>query len=200
MKTGPEILLATRNLHKIDEIKEILREQPLRLRTLLEFDVTEEAAEDGDSYEENATKKALFYARKVGIPSLADDSGLEIEYLQGQPGVHSARFIDPHATFPERSRKILEWMKEATQEARHARFVCVVAYTTPDEYVKTFRGELHGYIAHEMRGNFGFGYDPIFHVPEYGKNLAEIEPQVKNRISHRAQALQASLEFLSTLV
>jgi XTP/dITP diphosphohydrolase len=194
-----EILLATRNAHKIQEISDILKDEPVGLKTLLDFELTEDAVEDGETYEENAIKKALFYARNTGIPSLADDSGLEIEYLEGKPGIHSARFINPRASFTERNIQILEWMKEVPEEGRKARFVCVVAFATPEKILRTFRGELHGLIATSMKGQFGFGYDPIFWVPEHKHHLAELDPEIKNRISHRARALQAAQQYIAQL-
>lgn len=194
-----EILLGTKNRHKIEEISHILKHEPLKLKTLLDFPSIDEAVEDGESYEENAKIKALFYSGRTGYATIADDSGLEIDFLGGEPGIHSARFISSSATFTERSTQILEWMKEVEESRRQARFVCVVACATPLGEIRTFRGELHGRIAWKMSGEFGFGYDPIFFLPEYGKNLAELEPGIKNGISHRARALQAALEFILSL-
>jgi XTP/dITP diphosphohydrolase len=191
-----EILLGTKNLHKIEEIQAILSPESLRLKTLLDFPGIGEAVEDGKSYEENAGIKALFYASHTHLPSLADDSGLEIDFLEGKPGIHSARFIDPSLSFRERSEKILQMMQNVEGAARAAHFACTVALVTPGHRPEFFRGELHGLIASEIRGIHGFGYDPIFFIPDYGKNLAEIEPSIKNRISHRARALMAAREAL----
>jgi len=188
-----EILIATKNLHKLEEISQILGPYDISIKSLLDFPDVGEALEDGMSFEENAAKKALFYAQETGLLSLADDSGLEIDFFGGAPGIHSARYIDLSMSFSERCDIILERMKDVGDGRRGAHFTCVIATAFPGRLERTFRGELRGSIARYKRGSYGFGYDPIFHVPEYGRNLAELEPSIKNEISHRARALQSAL-------
>jgi len=196
---GKELLIATKNMHKVEEIGGILADNSIVLKTLVHFPETGNAVEDGDSYEENARKKAFFYATRTGCIALADDSGLEIDALGGAPGIHSARFITPHASFRERNEHILELLKDVKDPHRKAHFTCVVAIAGPGGEARLFRGELHGFIAREIRGEHGFGYDPIFYIPEYGRNLAELEAAVKNRISHRARALAAARTALQEI-
>lgn len=190
------ILIATKNIHKIEEIKSILHGDSYLIRMLTEFPDIADAPEDGKTYEENSMMKALFYAEKTGMIAVADDSGLEIDFLGGKPGVHSARFIDKNASFLDRNRKILEWMKDVNEEERRAKFVCFVSIASPGRLLRTFAGELNGFIGREIKGENGFGYDPIFYVPEYGKMLAELPSSVKNQISHRARAFKAAQNFI----
>jgi XTP/dITP diphosphohydrolase len=191
-----EILLATKNLHKIEEIRAILTHEPMKIKTFADFPEFGDAVEDGKSYEENAGLKALFYAGHTELPALADDSGLEIDFLDGKPGIHSARFIHPSLSFPERCEKVLKMLEKVKDNERAAHFVCTVALVAPGGSPEFFRGELHGFIARDMKGTHGFGYDPIFLIPEYGKNLAELDPEIKNKISHRARALIAAREAM----
>jgi XTP/dITP diphosphohydrolase len=193
---GNEILLATRNMHKVEEIGEILEGSGLLLKTLLDFPGLGDALEDGESYEENARKKAFFYAAETGRSTLADDSGLEIDALPGMLGIHSARFMGPEISFRERCEHILKLMETIEEPQRKAHFTCVVSIVDPHGKDRLFRGELHGFIAREIKGGYGFGYDPIFLVPEFGKNLAELEPAVKNSVSHRSRALARAREAL----
>ncbi|MDQ7821897.1 MAG: RdgB/HAM1 family non-canonical purine NTP pyrophosphatase [Candidatus Eremiobacteraeota bacterium] len=194
-----ELLLGTKNRHKIEEITTILHGVPFVIKTAFDVPGIADVEEGYASYEENARKKAFFYASQAGMPALADDSGLEIAYLDGQPGVSSARFIDPAMTFTERNIRILEMMESVDDSLRAARFVCVVALARPDGLVATFQGELQGTIARAMSGAHGFGYDPIFWLPDFGRTLAELEPREKNQISHRARALKAAYATLVAL-
>ncbi len=194
-----EILIATKNLHKLEEISQILTPHDVAVKSLLDFHEIREAEEDGASFEENAAKKALFYAQETQLLSLADDSGLEIDFLAGEPGIHSARYLDPSMSFSDRCNSILNVMKDIGDEERGAHFTCVIAIAFPGRLFETFRGELRGFIAREKKGTYGFGYDPIFYIPEYGKNLAELEPSIKNAISHRARALQNALSCVAEL-
>lgn len=194
-----EILIATKNLHKLEEISQILTPYNIKVKSLLDFPLTGEAVEDGASFEENASKKALFYSWETKLLSLADDSGLEIDFLNGDPGIHSARYLDPSMSFSARCEHILDIMKSVGDESRGAQFTCVIAIASPGKLCGIFRGELRGFISREKKGDYGFGYDPIFYVPEHGKNLAELEPSIKNTISHRARALQNSLSSIIEL-
>ena len=187
------LVAATRNRGKIKEISEALSGLGVELIPLDELPDPPEIEEKRETYEENAAHKALIAARHSGLPAVADDSGLEVEALGGAPGVRSARFA---ASDAERIAKLLKLLKGVPFERRRARFVCVVAFATPDGQVELFRGECHGYITEEPRGEEGFGYDPVFLVPEYGKTFAELGLEVKNRISHRARALRKLRGFL----
>src|SRR2546422_9282013 len=146
--------------------------------------------ETGTTFVENAILKAKAYARASDLLSLADDSGLEIDALGGAPGVYSARYLGEGMPYEERFRVILEQLKAQPVEQRTARFRCVIALAEPSGYVRTVEGVIEGVIAQEPRGENGFGYDPIFFVPELGKTTAELTPEQKNRISHRGRAAQ----------
>ncbi|MHC9540375.1 MAG: RdgB/HAM1 family non-canonical purine NTP pyrophosphatase [Vulcanimicrobiota bacterium] len=192
-------MIATNNLHKLEEISQILTPYDVAVKSLLDFPDAGEAIEDGASFEENASKKALFYAQETQLLSLADDSGLEIDYLNGGPGIYSARYLDPSMSFSDRCTHILNTMTDVGDGDRGAHFTCTIAIAFPGMLCGTFRGELRGFIAREKKGDYGFGYDPIFYVLEYGKNLAELEPSIKNAISHRARALQNALSSIIEL-
>lgn len=183
-----EIVLATRNNDKIKEIKKLLSGVNARLVSIEEFPGCPEVEEDGETLEENAKKKALVVSQYTKKISLAEDTGLEVEALDGAPGIHSARFAGACATYKDNNRKLLKLMDKLPQEKRKAKFRCVAALAKPDGSVVTCEGECEGMIALEMKGESGFGYDPIFIVPSYGKTFAELGEEVKNRISHRAQA------------
>ncbi|MCE1248961.1 MAG: RdgB/HAM1 family non-canonical purine NTP pyrophosphatase [Firmicutes bacterium] len=184
------ILLATNNQHKVEEITKILSDYTHRIKSLDDYPGLPQPVEDGDSYYENSLKKAMHYYKLTGIPTIADDSGLEIDAFNGEPGIHSARFIKPDMPFSERNEIILSRMKDVPENNRGARFrcCCVVVYSEND--IRTESGTLEGRIGNEAKGSFGFGYDPVFFVPEYDRHLAELEPEIKNRISHRAKAFE----------
>lgn len=171
---------------------------PWRLVTLEEAGVFMKAEETGTSYEENARIKALAYATASRMVALADDSGLEVDALDGLPGVESARF-GGKATDRERVEYLLSLMKDIPQEKRTARFICVIAIATPEGRVETVRGECHGTITTGPRGANGFGYDPVFYFPELGKTLAELPLDVKNRVSHRGRAAREAYKVLERL-
>lgn len=199
--TYARILLGTRNRHKEEEIRAILASPLPVLCALQDFPhLPEKIEEAGATYEENAAEKALYYAHVSGLPTLTDDSGLEVDFLQGEPGILSARFLGSGVPYSRRNSEILERLRLAQGYQRTARFVCAVALATPEGTVSTRRGVLEGYIANEARGKHGFGYDPIFLVPQYGKTLAELKPEIKNRISHRARALQEIRPLLEDMV
>ena len=185
-----DILLATNNLHKVEEIKKIMGEYSHRIKCLSDFPQYPQPVEDGDTYRENALKKAMHYHKLTGLPTMADDSGIEIDAFDGKPGIYSARFIDPNLSFEERNKIVLERMKETPEDKRGARFrcCCVLVYSKDD--IRTEYGTLEGKIGYELKGDHGFGYDPIFYLPERKKYLAEILPEEKNQISHRARAFE----------
>ncbi len=186
-----KILIATKNEGKVEEIKALLEDLDLEILTLNKnFPSLKLPPESYLGFEYNALTKARYTALNTGVTAIADDSGLEVDALGGMPGVRSARYAGPDATDEENCTKLLEKMKGIPPERRTARFRCVIALVAPsgrDE--ETFEGTLEGVIGTEPRGSRGFGYDPIFVMPETGKTLAELSPEEKNRISHRAKAL-----------
>lgn len=191
------LLIATRNKNKVREIRGILKDVPFEIKSLDDLNVDIDVVEDGLTFEENACKKASEIMKLTGLPSLADDSGLEVYALGGDPGVHSARFSGIHGDDGRNNKKLLELMKDIPYEKRGARFVSAVVLIYPDGRKITARGEIEGYIAFEPRGEGGFGYDPIFIVPEYDKSFAELGENIKNKISHRGRALEALRENLA---
>ncbi|OGV33886.1 MAG: non-canonical purine NTP pyrophosphatase, RdgB/HAM1 family [Lentisphaerae bacterium GWF2_45_14] len=189
-----DILAATKNAHKIEEFKELLGAKDVTILSLLDFPDAPEVIEDGATFEENARKKATESSAFTGLATFADDSGLEVEALGGAPGIQSARYAGPNASNEERIKKLLDNMKGAS--SRKARFVCVIALANNGEVMETFTGEVKGTISEEPRGSNGFGYDPIFVPDGYTKTFAELDAEVKNKISHRARAVKAALEFI----
>ena len=184
------LVLATQNQGKIREIERVLDLPRLKIQSLQDFPDLPEVVEDGQTFLENALKKAQACAQATGRPALADDSGLEVDFLKGAPGIYSARFSGDGATDEVNNRKLLSLLEGVPEERRTARFVCqMVLYLPEGTWIQT-EGFCPGVIAPEPRGEHGFGYDPVFYLPEFGKTMAEIPLQEKNRISHRAQALQ----------
>lgn len=198
------IVLATRNKGKIDEIRSILKESGIKdaieIYSLLDYPHIPEIAENGVTFYDNARKKAVTVARHTGLITIADDSGIEVDALGGAPGVYSARFAGAGATDAGNIKKLLDLLKGVPHEKRTARFVCVIAIATPDGNLSQVEGECAGTIATEVRGAYGFGYDPVFIVPEYGKTFAELGGEIKNKISHRAIALGKLRIILERLV
>jgi XTP/dITP diphosphohydrolase len=185
-----EVVIATRNPGKLREIEAILSPLHLKLLSLKDFPDLPEVEEDGTTFAENAGKKARAIARLTGRLTIADDSGIAVYALGGQPGVLSARYAGENATDRERYQKLLDEMAEIQEGKRQATFVCVLAVAFPKGKMQIVEGECRGWITFAPRGKHGFGYDPIFFVPEFAKTMAELEPEVKNRISHRARALE----------
>ncbi|HKM17009.1 MAG: XTP/dITP diphosphatase [Firmicutes bacterium] len=184
----PVLVVASQNLHKVGEIKVILSDLPLVVKGADEAGLPQ-VIEDGATFEDNAVKKALTAAKALGCMALADDSGLMVDWLNGEPGVHSARYAGSPTNDQLNNEKLLSKLGGVPWEKRDARFVCVIALATPEGEVITYTGTCPGKIAFEPRGNNGFGYDPLFVVPELSQTFAELDPEVKNRISHRAKAL-----------
>ena len=195
-----KIVLATRNEDKVREIGDILSSLSMELLSLKDVPDIGEIEEDGTTFLENARKKAMTVWEHTGLPSLADDSGLEVEALNGRPGIMSRRFAGPGATYADNNVKLARLMKDIPRDARGARFVCVAALVMPGGNARFTEGELRGYIAEEPSGEGGFGYDPLFFLPEYGKTVAELEAGVKNTVSHRAKAMAAMREVLAAIV
>ena len=182
-------MVATGNRHKVEEIKAILSGLPITVRSLAEFPRAPEVVENGATYRENALKKAWSAAKYTGKPALADDTGLEVDALGGQPGLYAARFAGEGCTFQDNVRKLLLLLEGVPSDQRGARFVCVIALVEPGGREQVVEGELRGRITESQAGRGGFGYDPVFYVPEAGKTLAELTAGEKNRISHRGRAL-----------
>ncbi len=190
------LLLATNNIGKLREIQAILGGQEIRLLTPKEVGLQLEVIEDGETYIANASRKALAFARASNLLSLSDDSGLEVEALDGAPGLHSARFSPkPGATDADRRALLLQRLQDHPRPWR-ARFHCTVALATPAGWVDTVEGNCPGEIIPEERGQNGFGYDPIFLVVERGLTMAELGLEEKNQISHRARAVRAAIPLI----
>lgn len=198
---GPikEILLATRNPDKVRELTALLGDLGIRIRTLAEFPTAPEVEEDGTTCEANAVKKAREIASATGVPSVADDTGLEVDALDGRPGVFAARYAGESATYEDNCRKLLKELDGVPPARRTARFITVAALAMPGGDTRVATGTLAGVIAQECAGSQGFGYDPLFFVPELGRTLAELTAEEKNRISHRAMAFRAMAEILRPL-
>jgi XTP/dITP diphosphohydrolase len=195
------LVMATRNTGKVREMAELLRDLEVRLLSLADFPEIADIPEEGATFAENATAKAKTVARLTGLPALADDSGLEVEALGGRPGVFSARYAQDRTggktpKDADNWQKLLDELREVPKDKRQARFVCEIALSFPDNRLITTRGELAGLIALAPRGTWGFGYDPVFYVPEYQATVAELDLATKNRISHRGEALQKLKEIL----
>ena len=193
-----ELVVASSNKGKLREIEALLRGRVERLLSPADFPDLPVVVEDGATFAENALKKARAAALATGKPVIADDSGLVVEALGGRPGVLSARFAGEEASDGDNNAKLLGEMAGVPPAGRTAAFHCVIALCFPDGFCKTFDGELRGIMLAEPRGTEGFGYDPLFLVPEYGKTFAELSLSVKNRISHRGKALAALHDFLET--
>jgi XTP/dITP diphosphohydrolase len=186
----PRLLLATNNAGKVKEYRSLLAGIPFDTVTPKEQGITMAIEETGDTYRENARLKACALAAQSGLPALADDSGIEVDALYGAPGVISARYAGENASDAERVSFLLSQLKDVPQEKRTARFYCVIAVAQPDGKVDFCDGECKGLITLKPWGANGFGYDPVFYLPEFGKTMAELPADVKNRISHRAKAAQ----------
>lgn len=191
-----DLLVATTNRHKLEEYRTIFSGLPFRLLSLHDILLKMDIEETGTTFAENAVLKAVAYAKASGLLTLADDSGLEIDALGGAPGVYSARFGGSEASYETRFRLILEQLKGLSAEKRNARFRCVIAIAEPSGYYQTVEGIIEGRIADAPRGENGFGYDPIFLVPDLGKTTAELTPKQKNHISHRGRAAQLAATLL----
>jgi XTP/dITP diphosphohydrolase len=192
-----ELVLATRNRHKGEELAALLSDLGICIRTMDEFPDVPDVTEDGKTCEANAIKKARAVSQATGLSAVADDTGLEVDELGGRPGVYAARYAGEHVTYEDNWRKLLRELSGVPHDRRTARFITVAAIASPSGEVQVAEGELQGLITEEPAGARGFGYDPVFLVPELGKTLAELSPEDKNRISHRAKAFAQVREILS---
>ena len=181
------IVLATRNSGKIREFQQLLKNFPVEIKNLNDFGPIPEVEEDGKTFDDNAYKKALFTAKALGLPAISDDSGLVVEALNGAPGVTSARYAGENATDKANIEKLLEEMKG--KDDRRAAFECVISIAVPTGPALTYEGRCEGEITREPKGTSGFGYDPVFFCPQYGKTFAELSSDEKNIVSHRGMAL-----------
>jgi XTP/dITP diphosphohydrolase len=195
----PKLLVATTNPGKQREYRDLLRGIAAEIVFPDDLGITLAVEEDGATFRENAAKKAVALARASGLPALADDSGLEVEVLGGEPGVRSARYAGPRADDPRRRAFLLEKLR-GIPAPRKARFVCVIAVTAPSREVRYAEGECRGEITLAERGMNGFGYDPIFQVEGRSQTMAELTSEEKNRISHRAHAARAAIPILRKLL
>ncbi len=192
-----EVVLATRNRNKVIELVALLGNPGITIRTLDEFPDAPDVVEDGTTCEANAVKKARAIAEFTGLPAVADDTGLEVDALGGRPGVYAARYAGDDATYEDNCRKLLQELAGVPPERRTARFLTVAAVALPSDEIRVAQGTLEGVIAEEARGTLGFGYDPVFLIPELGKTLAQLSAEQKNQISHRAKAFAKMREILS---
>lgn len=192
-----KIIFATTNQNKVREVKMMMQDFDVELCTMKDAGIAVDIVEDGTTFEENAVIKAKTIMEMTGEIALADDSGLEVDYLDGAPGIYSARFLGEDTSYDIKNQYIIDRLKEVKGKDRSARFVCAMAAAFPDGEVLTCRGTIEGLIAYEQKGKNGFGYDPIVYVPEYEMTTGEIAPELKNSISHRGKALEQMKEILS---
>lgn len=193
-----KIIFATGNEGKMKEIREILNDLDVELLSLKEAGLNPEIDENGSTFEENAIIKAKLISELTGEMVLADDSGIEIDYMDKAPGIYSARFMGEDTSYDVKNQYILDRLKDAKEEERTARFVCAIACVHPNGEVATRTGIIEGVIAHSISGSNGFGYDPIFFVPEYQCTTADMPSELKNKVSHRGKALSAIKDYLAS--
>lgn len=192
------IIFATKNEGKMKEIRLILSDLGVEVLSLKDVGIDVDIVEDGLTFEENAVIKAKTIREMTGEIVLADDSGLEVDYLNKEPGIYSARYLGEDTSYMVKNQTILERLKNAVPEQRTARFVCAIAAAFPDGEVLTTVAAMEGVIGEEIKGGNGFGYDPIFVLPEYGQSTAEISMELKNQVSHRGKALRQIKEKIQT--
>jgi XTP/dITP diphosphohydrolase len=185
-----KLIVATKNKGKISEIKKVLQGMPFEVLSMGDIGITTDVVEDGKTFEENSLKKADEICNICKAVVIADDSGIEVDYLDGAPGIYSARFGGPEATDGDRNEKLLHMLREVPFEKRTARFVCAIAVAFPDGRSFVVRDSCEGFVDFKCKGANGFGYDPLFYVQEYDKTMAELSMEIKNKISHRAKALK----------
>jgi len=190
------MIFATGNPDKLKEIQMILSHSEMEIISMKEAGVSDDIIEDGETFEENAVIKAKTIMERTGEIVLADDSGLEIDFLNKAPGIYSARFMGKDTSYEIKNAALLEKLSGVPDEERTARFVCAIACAVPDGRILTCSGVMEGIIGYESRGEHGFGYDPIFYLPECGCYSAELDPVRKNELSHRGKALRRMREIL----
>lgn len=193
------IIFATGNEGKMAEIRAILEDLGIPVLSMKEAGITADIVEDGKSFEENADIKARVIMELTGDVVLADDSGLEIDYLNGEPGIYSARYMGEDTSYEIKNKNLIGRLAGVPDEKRTARFVCAISAALPDGTILRSRGTIEGIIGYEAKGEHGFGYDPIFYLPEYGCTTAELSPEKKNELSHRGKALRLIKEELKRM-
>ena len=193
---GRKLIFATNNEGKVNEIRQILGDG-YEVYSLKDLDIHTDIVEDGKTFEENAQIKAKAICQQTNEMVLADDSGFEVDYLGGEPGIYSARYLGEDTSYEIKNAEIRKRCEQAKEEERTARFVCAIACAYPDGRLETTRGVIEGMLAYEPKGTNGFGYDPIFYLPERGCTTGEMEPEEKNKISHRGIALRKMVERLN---
>ena len=194
-----EIILATNNAGKVREFKEMLADTDISILPLKEAGINIDVEETGTTFKENALIKARALCKLTGKPTLADDSGLEVDALNGEPGVYSARYLGEDTSYEIKNKSIIDRLEGVNGEDRAGGFRCCMALVLPDGREFITEGQMRGIIAKEPAGENGFGYDPIVFIPEYGKTSAQLEPEVKNMISHRGKALSKMIEVIRSL-
>jgi XTP/dITP diphosphohydrolase len=198
MDTPLTIVIATRNQNKTLEIRDLLKNFPITIKNLDDFGPIPEVEEDGETFDDNAYKKSSFTARVLGIPALADDSGLCVEALNGAPGVFSARYAGENATDPDNCALLLKNLKGVKN--RNASFKCVISLAVPTGAALTYEGSCDGVIIDEPRGSNGFGYDPLFYFPDFGKTFAQLNREEKSHVSHRGKAFREFREEFDKII
>lgn len=191
-----KVIFATSNAGKMKEVRSILEDLGVKVLSMKEAGVFVDVVEDGTTFEENATIKATAIQKECGEIVLADDSGLEVDFLNKEPGIYSARYMGEDTSYRIKNKSIIERLEGVEGEDRSARFVCAIAAAFPDGTVEITRGTIEGQIGYEEKGENGFGYDPIFYVPEYGCTTAELTLEQKNEASHRGKALRKMKEII----
>lgn len=194
------LIFATGNENKMREIREILSDLPVEILSMKEAGIQADIVEDGTTFAENAVIKAKSIMKMTGELVLADDSGLEVDYLNKEPGIYSARYLGEDTSYHIKNNHLIQRLDGVEQEKRTARFVCAIAAAFPDGRVVTTEGTIEGLIGYEEKGENGFGYDPIFFVPEFGCTTAELSEEQKNLVSHRGKALRKMREILKESV
>lgn len=196
-----KLVLSTNNQHKVQEIKDILKGYPIEVLSKTDAGIADfQVVEDGDTLEENSIKKAKALSEKTSYMVMADDSGIFVDFLDGRPGVYSSRYAGEEGNDEKNNIKLLEELKDVSIEDRAASFISVIALITEEKQVFTVKGECKGYIDFEPRGDGGFGYDPLFIPLGYDESFSELGPEIKNKISHRAKALEGIQELVSNLL
>ena len=191
-----KVLIASNNSHKVEEFRRLLEGLPIHLVTPRDAGLTLDVEETGETFEENARLKAHAFAHASGLPALADDSGIEVDALDGRPGVRSARYGGPGLDDPARTQLLLREMADVPDGKRTCRYRVVVVLAQPDGTERVAEGACKGVVARTAAGSNGFGYDPIFHVPEFGRTIAQLSPEQKDAISHRGKAARAIARIL----
>lgn len=194
-----KIIVATKNKGKLKEIKQLLSDMDFEILSMNEAGIDIEIEETGNTFEENAMIKAKALQNLSGAIVIADDSGLEVDFLDGAPGIYSARYSGEYATDDKNNEKLLEALKDVPDEKRTGRFVCTIAVVLENSESFFVRETIEGVIGHDLKGENGFGYDPLFYLPQYNRTMAEISAEEKNRISHRGKALNKMADKLKKI-